>query len=65
MPEISVDVEIWCSCNEGLCHQSSSNRVSYGGHASPGITVEPCEKCLDKAREEGYAKGFDEGLKEA
>ena len=25
------------------------------------ISVEPCEHCLEQAREEGYSEGFEEG----
>lgn len=29
-----------------------------------GIEVEPCERCIEKARREGYEKGYDEGVNE-
>ncbi len=58
MPEISIDVEVWCSCGEGLCSQSSAE---YRGR---GIVVEPCEKCLEVARTGGYDEGYEEGQKE-
>ena len=52
MPEITIDVEVWCSCGEGLCNQADSNGAT-------GIVVEPCEKCQKKAKEEGYDEGFE------
>ena len=53
MPEISVNIEVWCSeCGKGICDLvSQGNKV---GH----ITVEPCPKCLDVAYKEGYDEGY-------
>lgn len=48
MPVVEVDIEVWCSCGEGLCHQVSQRRGRTGN-----IQVEPCEKCLEAAREDG------------
>ena len=53
MPEITV--EIWCSCGNGLCNQASTDK--YG----TGIIVEPCEKCVETARDEGHDAGYHEG----
>ena len=55
MPSIEVDIEIYCSCGEGLCNQSSTGRTNRRGQ--PHFTVEPCEKCLEKAESAGYEKG--------
>lgn len=60
MPEISVDVEIYCSCGEGLCRQSSASNNKHSCY----ITVEPCQKCLDLAREDGKNEGYEERVKE-
>ena len=60
VPEItaSIDVGVWCSgCGAGLCRQSST----VNGH---DVTVEPCEKCLDVARGEGYEEGYEAAIKE-
>jgi len=65
MPEIVVEVEVWCSCGEGLCGNSTG--------CTGGIIVEPCEKCLEAARTEsydegneaGYNDGYDAGIAEA
>ena len=60
MPEISVEVEVYCSCGEGLCDQSTSSSERY----RPNITVEPCEKCLARAIDEARSKGYEEARKE-
>jgi hypothetical protein len=54
MPTVEVNVEIWCSCGEGLCNQSWSHEG--------GIQVEPCNKCLEKAKDDGYDEGHKEGF---
>ena len=48
----SIEFEVWCSCGNGLCNQTTEVRG--------GICVEPCEKCLEKARDEGYDNGYSE-----
>jgi len=60
MPEIAIEIEIWCSCGNGLCSQSTVKRSRYG----EGFVVEPCEKCLERARDEGYAEGHDAAFRE-
>ena len=57
MPTLSLDFEIWCSCGNGLCNQTANRKG--------GISVEPCEKCLDKAKDEGYQEGYDKGYEDA
>lgn len=49
--EVSIDFEVWCSCGNGLCAQSQNKRG--------GIQVEPCERCLKDAWDEGYSEGQD------
>ena len=63
MPEISVDVEVYCSCGEGLCRQTTSGQTR--GRGQPFFEVQPCENCLEKARDEGKDKGYREGYDEA
>jgi hypothetical protein len=60
MPEFNIDVEfeVWCSCGEGLCGQSEGN--NRGRNGSPGVIVEPCQKCLDTAKNEGYENGYQD-----
>ena len=48
----TVEFEVWCSCGEGLCRQTKNVRG--------GVEVEPCEKCLEAAREEGRDEGRNE-----
>jgi len=52
----SIEFEVWCSCGNGLCNQSTE--------VKGGISVEPCEKCLDTAHGEGYDEGYKEATKE-
>lgn len=55
MPDINVEFEVFCSCGAGLCQQSQV-RYSYNRH-EPQVVIEPCERCLDKAYDRGYAEG--------
>ena len=57
MPLVEVELEIWCTCGEGLCGQSYS-------HDTGRLEVEPCEKCLNIKYQEGYDDGYNEGLNE-
>ena len=65
MPDMTIDFYVYCAkCGDGLCNQTT---VSSGNRGNiPYIHVEPCERCLDRAkdegREEGYNDGFQEGL---
>lgn len=59
MPEISVEVEVYCSCGNGLCNQSTGGTERHGGSY---ITVQPCEKCLEREKQEGYDEGYQEGV---
>ena len=52
----SIKFEIWCSCGNGLCNQTRE--------VEGGVSVEPCEKCLDAAKEEGHTDGYNERDKE-
>jgi len=56
MPEISIEVEVWCSCGEGLCGQTTD----AGKRGRAGVSVEPCGKCLGRAEQEGHDRGFEE-----
>ena len=60
MPEISVEVEILCDCGNGLCGQT---RVSKN-RGMPQIVIEPCEKCLEKARNLAFDGGLEEAYKQ-
>ena len=58
MPEISVDIIVVCSCGNNL---SSQVTVSSNYKENLIFIVEPCEKCLEKARDEGYEESLAEG----
>jgi len=53
MPDISIEIEVWCSCGNGLCNKSHGD-TKYG---RPCIIVEPCERCIDNAYDKGLAEG--------
>lgn len=60
MPVFQLEFEVFCSCGNGLCN----NTIEGANRHSQYITVEPCEKCLNIAREEGYEEGYEECQKE-
>ena len=62
MPGVEVNIEIYCSCGEGICNHTVGG-TDYRGN--PIFTVEPCEKCLERAKEEGRDEGYNEGIKDA
>jgi hypothetical protein len=56
MPEVNATItwEIWCAkCGAPLCGNVSCRRSIYDNR----FDIEPCEKCLDAARNEGYEEG--------
>ena len=55
MPEVTFDVEVQCICGKSLSGQSSANK--WGDT----IIVEPCEECLNNARDEAYNEGYKDG----
>jgi len=69
MPSFEVGFDVYCSCGAGLCPQTA---VGSSAHGRPIITVSPCERCRELARQqarddtwdrafgEGYAKGITE-----
>jgi hypothetical protein len=59
MPEVNVDVEVYCAaCGEGLCGQTESTTGRQ--RDQPQFRVDPCQRCLDAADEEGYTRGYDD-----
>lgn len=58
--DLNIDFEVWCSCGNSLCNQASTNNSGK----SPSVTIEPCEKCINSARDEGYDDGYEQGLDE-
>ena len=57
--DVDIEVEVYCSCGEGLCGQSEAGKSGRSG--TPYIQVEPCKKCLSAARDEGYDEGYEKG----
>lgn len=59
MPDITVDVEVFCAkCGSGLCRDTS---VEYSIHNIPYLRVAPCEACIEQSRQDGYDDGYTEG----
>ena len=46
----TIEFEVYCECG---------NLLSGKGERG-GIEVEPCEKCLETARKEGWDEGYNE-----
>lgn len=60
---VLVNVEVYCQrCGAGLCNQTEATAGHYRGE--PQFRVEPCEKCLEEARDDAHSDGYDEGFKE-
>lgn len=51
----NIDIEVYCSCGNGLCNQSQSK--GYGQ-----LIIEPCEDCLKKKYNEGYEDGYEQAI---
>jgi hypothetical protein len=58
MPEISVDIDIYCGCGKHMCQMAAGGSK----HGRPCFTVEPCPDCLAEAKELGDSEGYDRGL---
>ena len=58
MPELIVKFEVFCTCGNGLCQQTSDISQSKRGLA---IEVDACPLCLKKSKEEGYKEWREEG----
>jgi len=64
MPEVSVNVEVYCArCGDGLCNQTEAT-TTYN-RREPSFRVDPCEKCLEVAKDEGDSEGYERGRAEA
>jgi hypothetical protein len=61
MPSFDVDFEVFCECGYGLCKDSTTEKDRHGNLM---VTVTPCPRCLQKARDAGYDDGYQEGSKE-
>jgi flavoprotein len=61
MPTLPMEFEVYCAtCGAGLCSNCTEGRTTNRG--MPFISVDPCEKCLDAARDEGYSQGEQAAL---
>lgn len=56
MPCLELEFEVYCSCGKGLCGNSTEGINRHSQY----ITVEPCEDCMNRAREEGKNEGYSE-----
>ena len=59
MPEIEVNIEVFCSCGNGICNNTSVGKTR--GRGQPFFEVEPCKKCIDSAKDESYNEGYEKG----
>lgn len=59
MPEIAVDIELYCAkCGAGICANGTATRKrNY-----PCFVIDPCEKCLDIADTQGYDRGVSDSV---
>lgn len=53
--DITLNVEIYCSCGEGLCGQTEGT-VTHN-RREPCFIVEPCASCMQKEYERGETAG--------
>lgn len=59
MADVLVDVQVYCGgCGAGIC-----GNVTQGKREGE-IHIDPCDKCLDEAKNEGFAEGNDEGYEQ-
>lgn len=57
--EVEISFEVLCaSCGHGLYGNTEVGKTARRG--MPFIQVEPCPKCLEKAKQEGYESGYQE-----
>lgn len=57
-PAFDIEFEVYCTCGEGLCRNTKTGSTKYRG--IPFIEVDPCEKCLEKAKTEGRQEAENE-----
>lgn len=61
MPDLTVDVDVYC----GRCGDVLQAEFKEGYQRSNKCNVEPCEKCLEVAKDEGEEVGHTRGLADA
>ena len=63
MPSIEAEFELFCGgCRAGICNNATEGKTK--GRGMPYFEIEPCDACLEKARDEGKDKGYEEGKAE-
>lgn len=61
MPDLTIEVDVFCArCGDVL---QADFKEGYQG--AKEVHAEPCEKCLDVAKDEGDEAGYDRGLNDA
>lgn len=60
MPRVIVNFEVFCSCGAGL---HSVSRTQDNGR--PYITVDPCEKCMERKCGKCLEQKYEEGRRSA
>ena len=62
MPEISVEIELYCArCGEGICANGTATKKRH----QECFVIEPCEKCIERAKDLSFDKGYEKGYGEA
>ena len=62
MPEIEVNIEIYCAdCGNGLCHVTHTSKSRRG---EPEFHVGLCSSCIDKIKDAVYWEGYEKGIEE-
>jgi len=64
MPALQLEFEVFCAnCGAGLCNNCTEGTTRT--RRMEFIEIEPCEKCLSKAKDDGYDKGYEKGHEDA
>jgi hypothetical protein len=54
---VTVEFEVFCgTCGAGLCNRSETGKTNRRQQLF--VSVEACEKCLEKAREDSHSDGY-------
>lgn len=66
MTEVTVNIEIYCGkCGTGsICNNATQLNSRGYGNKDVTIEIEPCESCLQSAKEDGYQEGHQNGYEE-
>ena len=62
MPEVEVNIELYCSCGAGICNNATAGSDCRG---QPMFTIEPCSVCLDAAEVQGHSEGYESAVEDA